>query len=446
MKTIEPFAFIGHIMFVDEVEITVKAGDGGNGIIAFRREKFIPRGGPAGGDGGRGGSVILHADARLTTLIDFRYKRTYKSPRGVDGGQNDMTGASGENLVLRIPVGTQVYDGDSGELIIDFAEDGEEFIIAKGGRGGRGNARFATPTQQVPRYAENGEPGEARSLRFELKLLADVGLLGFPNVGKSTLIAQVSAARPKIADYPFTTLVPNLGVVRVDDGRSFVMADIPGLIEGAHAGSGLGDRFLRHVERTRLLLHMIDVSGFTGRDPAEDFDIINRELRLYGPKLAELPQVVAFNKVDIPGARETAEALKPAFEERGFKVFLISAATSEGVRPLIYFLGDELDKLDRVVPVPTEQEAIIRIAPEGLSYKQFEVKKTGDGEYTVEGKGLVRMVAMANLDTDESVRRLHRRLYRMGVLAALKEAGVQDGDTVRVGTVEFDYADEDKIE
>ena len=246
-------------MFVDEVEISVKSGSGGNGVIAFRREKFVPRGGPSGGDGGKGGDVVLLPDGRLTTLIDFRYKRNYKAEKGGDGGQKNMSGKYGEELTLRVPVGTQVYDAGTGELIADLVAEGEPFVIAKAGRGGRGNQHFATPTMQTPRIAENGEPGEERNLRLELKLLADVGLIGFPNVGKSTLIAQVSAARPKIADYPFTTLVPNLGVVRLEEYRSFVMADIPGLIEGAHTGAGLGDRFLRHIERTRLLVHIIDV-------------------------------------------------------------------------------------------------------------------------------------------------------------------------------------------
>lgn len=433
-------------MFVDEVEIKVKAGDGGNGVVSFRREKYVPRGGPNGGDGGRGGNIILLGDGRLTTLIDYRYKRSYKAPRGGDGGDNNMTGANGADLELKLPVGTQVYDSVSGDLLADLTEDGQKIVIAKGGRGGRGNAKFANPVQQTPRYAENGEPGAALDLRLELKLLADVGLIGFPNVGKSTLIAQVSAARPKIADYPFTTLVPNLGVVRVDEERSFVMADIPGLIEGAHAGAGLGDRFLRHVERTRLLLHIIDVSGFTGRNPAEDFDAINRELQLYSPVLADLPQVVALNKVDIPGARETAEALAPSLEDRGYKTFLISAATGEGVRPLIFFLGEELQKLDRVVPTQIETQEILRIAPESLDPKRFEIEHVDEHEFEVHGKGLERMVAMTNLATDEAVRRLHRKLDRMGVIQALRDAGAEDGDTVRIGAIEFDYADEDKVE
>jgi GTPase len=432
-------------MFVDEVEISAKAGDGGNGIVAFRREKYIPRGGPAGGDGGRGGDIVLAADGRLTTLIDYRYQKKYKAERGRDGGGNNMTGANGEDLVLKFPIGTQVYDADSGELLMDLTSEDQCAIIAHGGRGGRGNARFATSTQQTPRYAENGEPGEELNLRLELKLLADVGLIGFPNVGKSTLISQISAARPKIADYPFTTLVPNLGVVRLDESRSFVVADIPGLIEGAHAGAGLGDRFLRHVERTRLLAHLIDVSGFTGRNPADDFDAINRELRLYSPELADLPQVVVLNKIDVPGARETAEQLVPMFEARGFKTFLISAATGEGIKALTYFLGEEVEKLDRIVPTPIESHEIVRIAPERLDSKAFEVKKRGDHDFVVEGKGLQRTVAMTYLESDEALRRLHRKLERLGVIQALKDAGIEDGDTVTIGAIEFDYADEAKM-
>lgn len=434
-------------MFVDEVSISVKAGDGGNGIVAFRREKFMPHGGPAGGDGGRGGSIIFQADGQMTTLLDFRYKRQYKATRGGDGGSNDMTGLNGDDLILKLPVGTQIFDTDKDELVADMTEDGQRVIVAHGGRGGRGNAKFATPTRQTPRYAENGEPGGSMNLKLELKLLADVGLLGFPNVGKSTLIAQVSAARPKIADYPFTTLVPNLGVVRVDEERSFVIADIPGLIEGAHAGAGLGDRFLRHVERTRLLVHILDVSGFTGRDPLSDFDAINRELSLYGERLAQLPQVVALNKVDIPEGRETAELIRPTLEERGHTVFLISAATGEGVRPLIYHLADTLAELHKIAPPPPpETHEVVRIAPDSAEARRFEVRQADEHEFVVEGKGIERMVAMSYLDTEESLRRLHRKLEKIGVMRELKKAGVENGDTVRIGDMEFDYASEDEIE
>lgn len=432
-------------MFIDEIEITVKAGDGGNGVSAFRREKFVPRGGPSGGDGGRGASVILCATGHLTTLIDYRYKRSYKAEKGGDGGQNNMTGGNAPDLILNVPIGTQVFDAETSELITDLTYEGQQAIVAKGGRGGRGNARFATPTDRAPRFAENGEPGEDRGLRLELKLLADVGLIGFPNVGKSTLISVVSAAKPKIADYPFTTLVPNLGVVRVDD-RSFVMADIPGLVEGAHEGAGLGLQFLRHVERTRILVHILDVSGFTARNPADDFDAINRELRLYSPKLADLPQVVALNKIDIPGARETAEQLAPVFEARGMKTFLISAATGEGTQPLINFLAGELERLDREAPPPAEAQEILRIAPDKPDMHNWEAKKVADHEFAVEGKGIERAVAMTNLDNEEAVKRLQRKLDRLGVYKALKNLGAEDGDTVRIGAASFDYISEDDVE
>jgi GTP-binding protein len=357
-----------------------------------------------------------------------------------------MTGKGADNLVLKLPVGTQVYDTDTGELIADLVAEGEPFVIARGGRGGRGNQHFATPTLQTPRIAENGEPGEERNLRLELKLLADVGLIGFPNVGKSTLIAQVSAARPKIADYPFTTLVPNLGVVRVDEERSYVMADIPGLIEGAHAGAGLGDRFLRHVERTRLLVHIIDVSGFTDRNPADDFDAINRELVLYSPELAELPQVVAFNKIDVPGAREIAEPLAKALQNQERHVFMISAATGEGVQPLVHYLSDELLRLDRIPASPLETRQIVRIAPDKVDERGFEAERVADHEFVVKGKGIERTVAMSKLDNDEAVRRLHRKLERIGVIKRLEQLGAKTGDTVRIGAIEFDYASEDEVE
>lgn len=430
-------------LFVDEVEISVESGAGGRGLVAFRREKHVPRGGPAGGDGGRGGSVVLEANSKLTTLIDFCYRRSYKAGRGGDGGPNCMTGADAEDLILQVPVGTQVYDADSGMLLADLVTDEERVVVARGGRGGRGNAHFATPTLQAPRFAENGEPGELLRLRLELKLLADVAIIGFPNVGKSTLIAQVSAARPKIADYPFTTLVPNLGVVRVDQNRSFVMADVPGLIEGAHRGAGLGDRFLRHIERSKLLVHMLDVSGFTGRQPLSDFNVINRELRMYSPKLAELPQVVALNKIDISEARIQVDYLKPELESRGFAVFPISAATGEGTKALIYFLAEELEKLP---PASCESSHAPGIQPQKTGSSAWEVKKIGDHEFVVCGKGLERLVAMTPLDNDEAVRRLHRKLRNFGVIQALERLGAQDGDTVRIGTVEFDYLAEDTLQ
>ena len=321
------------MQFVDQVEISVKAGDGGNGLVAFRHEKFIPHGGPSGGNGGRGGNVIIDADANLNTLVDLRYSKHYKAPRGGDGGPNDRHGKNGEDLVLRAPVGTLVIEVESGRVLADLMHDGQQFVAAKGGAGGRGNASFATSTLQTPRFAEKGEPTDEIALRLELKLLADVGIVGYPSVGKSTLISRISAAKPKIADYPFTTLVPNLGVVKVDMS-SFVVADMPGLIEGAHDGAGLGHQFLRHIERTRLLVHLIDVSGLTDRDPMHDFDAINDELRLHSEKLAGLPQIVALNKVDMPDAAKIAETLRPALESRGLEVFEISALTGQGLQPL----------------------------------------------------------------------------------------------------------------
>ena len=308
-------------MFYDRTKIYVKAGNGGNGAVSFRREKYVPLGGPDGGDGGRGGDIILVADEGLRTLVDFRYKRHYKGDRGEHGQGKDRHGKSAEDLILRVPVGTIVKDAETGEILADFTKHGQREVVAKGGRGGRGNARFISNTNKAPTVAERGEPGEERWLLLELKLLADVGLVGFPNVGKSTLISKVSAARPKIADYPFTTLVPNLGVVRVEE-ESFVMADIPGIIEGAHTGAGLGLEFLRHVERTRLLLHVLDISGSEGRDPVQDFEIINRELREYSPALAERPMLVVPNKIDLPGSEDNLARLREHLRDK-YEIFPI---------------------------------------------------------------------------------------------------------------------------
>lgn len=323
--------------FIDEAVVHVKAGDGGNGSAAMRREAHLPRGGPAGGDGGNGGSVVVAVDPQLSTLLDYKYKRHYKAQRGEDGRNKDQYGKGGEDLVLRVPVGTVVYDADTGELLADLSEPDARCVVAQGGTGGRGNIHFKSPWNQAPRTAEPGTPGEERSLRLELKLLADVGLLGYPSVGKSTFIARVSRARPKIADYPFTTLVPNLGMVRLSDDRSMVIADIPGLIEGASEGAGLGHRFLRHVERTGVLLHLIEVRELPepDREPMRDFDTLNRELALYAPELAEKPQVVALNKIDLPATRAAADELRQRFATRGIELHEISAATGEGIPELL---------------------------------------------------------------------------------------------------------------
>ena len=329
------------MQFVDQARIHVRGGNGGNGAVAFRREKFVPKGGPSGGDGGDGASVVLRVDPGLSTLLDFRYQREYAAPAGDAGANKDRYGRGGEDLVLRVPPGTQVYDDDTGTLLADLRTPEETFIAARGGKGGRGNIHFATSTDRAPRKSEPGLPGEERNLRLDLKLLADVGLLGFPNVGKSSLIARISAARPKIADYPFTTLVPNLGMVRLSgkaqrsDDRSFVVADIPGLIEGAHAGTGLGDRFLRHLERTRVLIHLLEVSLVPGRTPLKDYETLNRELALYDPELAARPQIVVLNKMDLPEVQRRFKQLVAPFKRRGIELMGISAATGAGLNEVL---------------------------------------------------------------------------------------------------------------
>ncbi|MGB9698167.1 MAG: GTPase ObgE [Thermodesulfobacteriota bacterium] len=327
---------------MDEAKIFVKAGDGGNGCISFRREKYVPRGGPDGGDGGKGGDVILRADSQTATLLDFRYKQHYYAKRGQHGKGKNQEGKSAPDLIIPVPVGTVVRDAETNQLLKDFTQDGETFVVARGGKGGRGNARFATSTRQAPRYAEPGQPGEARWITLELKLLADIGIVGFPNVGKSTLIARISAVRPKIADYPFTTLVPNLGVVRFHDYPPFVVADIPGIIKGAHAGAGLGLKFLRHVERTSLILHVLDVSGTSHRDPLEDYCTLNQELALFDANLAAKPQIIALNKIDLPQAAEITQEVKLYFQKRGQKVYPISALTGQGIPALLKALVTNL--------------------------------------------------------------------------------------------------------
>ena len=426
------------MQFVDQVEIIVKAGDGGNGIVSFRREKYIPRGGPDGGNGGRGGSVILHANNKLNTLVDLRYKRHYKAVRGGDGGSNDKHGKNGKDLVLRVPVGTMVYNSETGRLIADLTKDGQKVVAAKGGSGGRGNASFSTATLQTPRFAEKGEPTEEIPLKLELKLLADVGLVGYPSVGKSTLISKISAAKPKIADYPFTTLVPNLGVVQVDD-KSFVVADMPGLIEGAHEGAGLGHQFLRHIERTRLLVHMIDVSGYSARDPEQDFDVINEEIKEHSEKLASLSQIVALNKADMPESREIIDKIKPELESRGLEVFEISALTGLGLQPLLYRIADKLDELPREEDQPVER--VVRFTAE-REESEWDVKKTGAHEFAIEGRAVEVLVMRTDISNEYALRRMHRQLDKMGVIKRLRELGAEHHDTVKIRDMEFDFHDE----
>jgi len=416
-------------MFTDQVSIYVRGGDGGNGAVAFRREKYVPYGGPSGGDGGRGGDVILYVDLALNTLFRFTRERHYRAGRGEHGRGKNQTGASGATLRIPVPPGTVVRDLESGMVIADLTEPGQEVVVARGGRGGRGNAHFATPTNQAPRIAENGEPGEERMLELELKLLADVGLVGKPNAGKSTLLAAVTAARPKIAPYPFTTLEPCLGVVVLDAHTDFVMADLPGLIEGASEGRGLGHEFLRHVERTRLLIHLLDGSA---ADPLADLAAINAELAAFGHGLGEKPQLVAFNKMDLPEAQAQWPAVRQALRAQGYEVFAISGVTREGVREL---LNRAAQRLAELPPAPTRPDEIPVFRLED-DERAFWVERQADG-WRVHGQRVERLAAMTPFELDEAVYRFHRALEAMGVLDALREAGVEVGDTVRIGEAEL---------
>ena len=415
-------------MFYDQAEIYVKAGDGGDGCVAFRREKFVPYGGPAGGDGGRGGDVLLTVDPHLNTLYRFSKRRRFLAKRGQHGRGKNQHGATGEVVRIAVPPGTVVYDADSGDLLGDLTEVGQELVIARGGRGGKGNARFATSTNQAPRIAEHGEPGDERNLRLELKLLADVGLVGLPNAGKSTLLAAVTAARPKIAPYPFTTLQPNLGVVVLDPETEFVMADIPGLIEGASQGKGLGHEFLRHIERTRVLIHLLD--GLSA-DPLADFDVINGELAAFGHGLAEKPQLAVLNKLDVPEVRQRWPELRAALKARGHSVLAISALAREGTRDLLYRAAQLLAELPEVA---LARELPVFRPPE--DEEAFTVEWELDG-WRVRGIRVERLAARTVWNLDEAVRRFQRTLDRIGVSLALEEAGVQLGDTVRIGDREL---------
>ncbi len=430
-------------MFIDRVDIEVKAGDGGNGAVSFRREKYVPRGGPDGGDGGHGGSVVLEVDPHLSTLLDFRYKKRYAAQRGGDGAAKQMSGKNRDDLVLKVPAGTMAFDADTGERLADLTAPGQRAVVAKGGVPGRGNMNFATSVHQAPKYSEKGDVGEERRLRLELKLLADVGLLGFPSVGKSTLVAAVSAARPKIADYPFTTLVPNLGVVAVPDQGSFVMADLPGLIEGAHEGAGLGHQFLRHVERTRVLAHLLDVSGMTGRDPLDDFRIINREISLHDERLASLPQIVALNKIDVAADPAAVDEIERVLVEEGHEVHRVSAATRAGLTEMLFALWRRLEEA-RLAPAPAIVDDVERIvAQPQVDTRHWEIRKEAEHEWVVEGAGIERRVLRTDIQNEYALERLHRVLERIGVIRKLKEMGAEEGDSVRIGKAEFDYADDD---
>lgn len=420
-------------MFVDYAKIYVKGGDGGNGIVAFRREKYVPMGGPAGGDGGRGGNVVFVADEGLSTLMDFKYRRHFKAERGAHGQGKNMHGPWGEDLVVKVPVGTVIRDDSTDEVIADLIQPGQEVIVARGGRGGRGNARFISSVNRAPNIAENGEPGEERWIRLELKLLADVGLVGFPNAGKSTLISVISAAKPKIADYPFTTLVPNLGVVQTRNHESFVVADIPGLIEGAHQGTGLGHDFLRHIERTRVLIFVLDTAETEGRDCLQDYAVLRKELEAFNPDIASRPFIIAANKMDMPEAQANLSKLQDEF---GDAVLPISAATGQGIEPLIDRVWQLLSLVPREEVLTGEAEIVRRFEEE----EPFTIEKI-DGVFEVKGKRIEKLVAMTNFNTDDGLKRFQRIIEKMGLEKALKDMGAQEGDTVRIKDLEFDYSE-----
>ncbi len=421
--------------FVDKATIKVTAGKGGNGAVAFHREKYVAAGGPDGGDGGRGGDVILQVDDHMSTLMDFRFKRKYAAANGADGQGKRCSGKDGESLTLRVPRGTLVRDKATGAIIADMSGSAP-FVLCRGGRGGWGNRHFATPTRQAPRFAKPGLPGESREVILELKLLADVGLVGFPNVGKSTLLSVVSKAHPKIANYHFTTLFPNLGVVYVDEGVSFVLADIPGIIEGASAGAGLGHDFLRHIDRCRLLIHLVDVSGSEGRDPIADFEAINAELREYDPALAERPQIVAANKCDLlPPDSEALARFQAYVEERGYRFFPLSAATSQGSRELMRAAAGMLATLP---PVTVYEPDYVPPAPEIGTAEELTIRRSGD-VWEVEGPWLERLLGSINFSDYESRMYFDRALRQAGVFDRMEAMGVQEGDAVSIYDLEFEY-------
>lgn len=434
-------------MFLDEVKIFVRSGDGGNGLVAFRREKYVPKGGPAGGDGGRGANVVFIVDEGLRTFMDYRYQKKFVAPNGENGMSKGMHGRKSKDLYLKVPPGTVIRDTDTGEVLADLVEHKQEVIVARGGRGGRGNCRFATPSNPAPEIAENGEPGEERNLTLELKLMADVGLVGFPSVGKSTLLSITSKAKPKIADYHFTTLAPNLGVVETKDHRSFVMADLPGLIEGASQGVGLGHQFLRHIERTKVIVHVVDMSATDGRDPYEDYKIINQELGEYNMRLLERPQIVVANKMDIPAAQENLEEFKAKLAADGEEVDIveISAFTRTNVDNLLYKISDILDSTDpnMLYELDTEEESM----ENRVLYKHkpkdetFKITRDDTGAYVVSGPGIERAFLMTDFNRDASVRRFAQQMRSMGVDDALRERGCKNGDTVKILKGEFEFVE-----
>lgn len=422
-------------MFIDRAKIIAVSGAGGDGMVAFRREKYVPRGGPSGGDGGKGGSVIVRANSDLNTLINFRRHRKFAAKAGANGGAKEMFGKAAQDVIVEVPLGTMVYDDKTNELLADLTQNGQEVMVAKGGHGGRGNSHFATSAVRAPTYAEKGEPGEEKMIRLELKVLADVGLLGFPSVGKSSLLRKVSGAKPEVAAYHFTTLNPILGVVSLDYDRSFVMADIPGLIEGASQGTGLGDEFLRHVERTKVLIHVLDAPGSEGRDPLNDFHVINNELELYSPLLAKKKQIVAANKTDLIDDPKKLEDLRKAIEGEGYQFFPICTLTGEGLKPLLEaawkILQEEPD-----VSFEAPEKTIVYEVPKD----EFEIEKK-DGVFYVKGKRVEKLVGMTNFEDYVSLRRFDRAWRFMGLDRLLKKQGIQEGDTVNLYGVEFTFSE-----
>ncbi|WP_196594158.1 GTPase ObgE [Pectinatus sottacetonis] len=424
--------------FIDRTKITVKAGDGGHGKSAFRREKFVPKGGPSGGDGGKGADIVFIVDNNINTLLDFRYNRKFAGKNGGNGDIKNQFGKNAPDLIIHVPAGTIIKDEDTGDILADLTKENEMATICKGGRGGRGNARFATSANRAPTFAELGEPGESKKLILELKVLADVGLVGYPSVGKSSLIASVSAARPEIAEYHFTTLSPVLGVVSVGPEQNFVMADIPGLIDGAADGVGLGHDFLRHIERTKIIVHVVDASGIEGRDPVEDFHKINQELSLYSPKLTKLPQVLAANKIDLPEAKNNVPRLQALAQKENLPFFAISAATKQGVDDLVKHVYIML--LNYNIPADENKENIkIYNAEKNESTDEIKISRDMTGDFVVSGKSIEKLVAMTNFNNDEALRRFQYIWRLKRIDNKLKEKGIKEGNTVHIGEMEFEF-------
>jgi len=423
-------------MFIDRVNIRIKGGNGGNGCVSFYRAMYVVNGGPDGGDGGRGGDIIFEATKDLNTLMDFRFKKVFKAKPGEDGSKRNCSGKSAEDLIIKVPVGTIIREKITGKIMADLATDGERKILIKGGKGGKGNQHFATPTRQAPRYAEKGRTSKEYDVTLELKLIADVGIIGFPNVGKSTLLSMATNANPKIANYHFTTLSPNLGVVRRKSGEDFVLADIPGLIEGASEGTGLGHDFLRHIERTKIFIHVVDAAGIENTDPIENIKKINKELELYNPKLLERPQVIAANKMDLPDALDNLDKIKAHYENKDIKVFPISAATNQGINDLIDCVGGLIQNYKGTITFDEDYEEYNEL---NEANEAFTVEKVDDNYFVIEGVGVEKMVGYTNMDTEKGFAFFQRYLRDKGIIQALEDEGIEEGDTVKIYDMVFDY-------